>query len=271
MPTFRARKEILHDNKIRFITLGLVACTISFAILALGNLSTQGPMAYILFGFFLMSLISVVYAEKRASEKLMNYHLFTYPSFAIPMIGSFCLGACYVMAMILPPIYLQSIHHFSTWHVGLLCFSLPLGSTLTAKISSKLAQRLSTQTTMLMGFSIMAASMLALAIATTNWPISFFITLLFTLGLGAGAYQAPSYQYIASQVAPHKQSNIAALIRMTQNMGMTFTAACVSLIIVLNKHVLINSIVEAWLLASSIAIMISFALLYLKLSKQVTR
>ena len=268
---FPAIQEILHRQRLKVISLSLFACSVLLLLLTLNSIDKSSTLLYGLAILFFMALIGFCYREKQAISKLLDYHLFKRIRFTIPMFGLFCLGACFTMSMMLPPLYWQSVRHFATWQIGLICFSFPLGAVIAAKNSARLNAWWGIENTLLLGFLLMSISTSIFSLIHTSWSIPVFMSVLFIFGLGTGSYQAPSYLYIATQAGKHKQGNIAALIRMALNLGITFTAACLSFILILHKHVLTASISGAWRMIAVLAITMSLLLLLLKYNTKSAR
>ena len=118
-----------------------------------------------------------------------SYHRFTFIQkyvFFVSYICDICFGGTTSLGFIVPPYILEKINHLSSWQIGLVNLTSPLGLVLISKITGKLISRIGNIILMTIGLIIMivAYTNLGLLQYILN-PITISLLLLL-YGIGGG-------------------------------------------------------------------------------------
>lgn len=181
----------------------------------------------------------------------------------------FVFGGTTSLGFIVPPYILEKINHLSSWQIGLVNLTSPLGLVLISKITGKLISRIGNIILMTIGLIIMivAYTNLGLLQYILN-PITISLLLLL-YGIGGGFFLPSNTSAIMKTVSQDMQGTVGATQRMVQNIGIAFYTAVTSLFISnsSNSGQLVEGASHAWLFAS-LTLFLALSPFLLKLLKR---
>ena len=124
--------------------------------------------------------------ELKTNHPIIDLRLFKNMSFFVSYICDICFGGTTSLGFIVPPYILEKINHLSSWQIGLVNLTSPLGLVLISKITGKLISRIGNIILMTIGLIIMivAYTNLGLLQYILN-PITISLLLLL-YGIGGG-------------------------------------------------------------------------------------
>lgn len=174
---------------------------------------------------FVMLFILFIRWEMRTKKPIINLTLFRNGNFSAPVLAIFVFGGATSLGFIVPPYFLEQVHHLAPWQVGLVNLSAPLGIVLLSKVSGRLMKSWGTMRLMIMGLIIMLIAYSILSGIDRNWPPDFIAVLLFLYGIGGGIFLSPNIAAIMGAVNKQIHGTIGAVQRMVQNLGIALYTA----------------------------------------------
>ncbi|ECI7193998.1 MFS transporter, partial [Salmonella enterica subsp. enterica] len=190
--------------------------------------------------------------ELKTNHPIINLRLFKNISFSSSIFAIFVFGGTTSLGFIIPPYILEKINHLSSWQIGLVNLTSPLGLVLISKITGKLISRVGNTILMTVGLVIMIASYTSLGLLQYILnPITISLLLLI-YGIGGGFFLPSNTSAIMGTVSKDMQGTVGATQRMVQNIGIAVYTAITSLFISNQSQTdqLITSASHAWLFAS---------------------
>ncbi|MCR9192223.1 MAG: MFS transporter [Gammaproteobacteria bacterium] len=188
--------------------------------------------------------------EKSSKQPIVALPLFKKPEFVLPMVATVAFGVASAIIFMIPPFFLEKLHHFSPWQTGLVVFCAPLGVVLFSRLSGKLIHYFGTMILMTVGLLCMLLALIGLALLSFNWSPFVIAGLLFLYGMGGGLFQTPSISAIMGLVEEAQQGTIGAVNRMVQNasiaLGATVASTMVAFQINVSNEKLITGFQHAW-------------------------
>src|ERR1700727_2001702 len=135
---------------------------------AAGSLVSSSVLIPVLAGLVLVSLF--VLRSRRISYPLLDLKLFANPAFRAASIVTFCLGAALFGAMILMPLYFQTVRGEDAIMTGLLLIPQGIGGGLGMFLSGRLTERLGAGRTSFLGAAILAVATIPFVLVTDTTP-----------------------------------------------------------------------------------------------------
>ena len=115
--------------------------------------------------------------SRRIERPLLDLKLFANPAFRAASIVTFCLGAALFGAMILMPLYFQTVRGEDAIQTGLLLIPQGIGGGLGMFLSGRLTERFGAGRTSFLGASILAVATIPFVLVTATTPYA-------TIGIG---------------------------------------------------------------------------------------
>lgn len=228
------------------------------------NISVYGN-----FLIFIVAFCLFMIWELKTNHPIIDLRLFKNMSFSSPIFAIFVFGGTTSLGFIIPPYILEKINHLSSWQIGLVNLTSPLGLVLISKITGKLISRIGNIILMTIGLIIMIVvyTNLGLLQYILN-PIKISLLLLL-YGIGGGFFLPSNTSAIMKTVSQDMQGTVGATQRMVQNIGIAFYTAVTSLFISnsSNSGQLVEGASHAWLFAS-LTLFLALSPFLLKLLKR---
>ena len=204
------------------------------------------------FLIFIVTFCLFIVWELKTNHPIINLRLFKNISFSSSIFAIFVFGGTTSLGFIIPPYILEKINHLSSWQIGLVNLTSPLGLVLISKITGKFISRVGNTILMTVGLVIMIASYTSLGLLQYILnPITISLLLLI-YGIGGGFFLPSNTSAIMGTVSKDMQGTVGATQRMVQNIGIAVYTAITSLFISNQSQTdqLITSASHAWLFAS---------------------
>ena len=238
----------IRGNSLLFLSIFCLLISLtSWSYHSMFNISVYGN-----FLIFIVTFGLFIVWELKTYHPIIDLRLFKNISFSSPIFAIFVFGGTTSLGFIIPPYILEKINHLSSWQIGLVNLTSPLGLVLISKITGKLISRVGNTILMTVGLVIMIASYTSLGLLQYILnPITISLLLLI-YGIGGGFFLPSNTSAIMGTVSQDMQGTVGATQRMVQNIGIAFYTAVTSLFISnsSNSDKLIEGSSHAWLFAS---------------------
>ncbi|MBX9011393.1 MFS transporter [Klebsiella pneumoniae] len=238
----------IRGNSLLFLSIFCLLISLtSWSYHSIFNISVYGN-----FLIFIVSFCLFIIWELKTNHPIIDLRLFKNVSFSSPIFAIFVFGGTTSLGFIIPPYILEKINHLSSWQIGLVNLTSPLGLVLTSKISGKLISRIGNIVLMTTGLIIMIVAYTSLGLLQYILNPVTISLLLLIYGVGGGFFLPSNTSAIMGTVSQDMQGTAGATQRMVQNIGIAFYTAVTSLFISnsSNSDKLIEGSSHAWLFAS---------------------
>jgi EmrB/QacA subfamily drug resistance transporter len=198
-----------------------------------GSLTASSVLIPVLAGLALLALFVV--RSRRTEHPLLDLGLFANPAFRAASIVTFCLGAALFGAMILMPLYFQTVRGQDAISTGLLLIPQGIGGGLGMFLSGRLTQRLGAGRTSLIGGLILAAATLPFVLVTAGTPFAVIGGSMLVRGIGVGLAIMPAMTAAFSVLSPEQINDASPQLTVLQRVGGSLGTAIIA--VVLQGHI----------------------------------
>ena len=210
-------------GRLDVIGLGLAAAGVVGLTYGLSESATAGTLVSssvlvpALGGLALLGLF--VARSLRIERPLLDLNLFANPAFRAASIVTFCLGAALFGAMILMPLYFQTIRGEDAIQTGLLLIPQGIGGGLGMFLSGRLTERLGAGRTSFLGAMILAAATIPFVLVTATTPYATIGTAMIFRGIGIGLSIMPAMTAAFSVLPREKVNDASPQLTVLQRVG----------------------------------------------------
>ncbi|HEY9723671.1 MAG TPA: MFS transporter [Oscillatoriaceae cyanobacterium] len=148
-----------------------------------------------------LALVAFVLRERRAASPILEPGLYRIRALRRSFGTAFCYGAGMLAAMVFTPLYLHYRYALDAFHAGLGLVPMALGVGLGAMRGGKLSDRHGPRAVLLGGLPLFGLGLAALGLFGPQLPLFAALAVLFAVGAGFGACQAP-LSHAALEAAP---------------------------------------------------------------------
>lgn len=204
----------------------------TFGLLVIGaELLPKSPeLAVLLMGAAAFTLTALVRREASKASPLIPLDLLGSRSFRLSVIASMCCFTATAAALVALPFYLQHGLHQSPLMVGLYMSPWPLSVAVSAAISGRLSDRVSTALLCTVGGGLLAIGLAAMAL----WPLHGspypLIALSAVCGVGFGLFQVPNNRNMFLAAPPERSGAAGGMQGTARLSGQTAGAVLVTLL-----------------------------------------
>jgi len=176
----------------------------------------------------------VVHA-RRTEHPLLDLRLFSNSAFRAASIVTFCLGAALFGAMILMPLYFQTVRGEDAIHTGLLLIPQGIGGGLGMFLSGRATERLGAGRTALIGGLILTAATIPFVLITATSPFTVIGAAMVVRGIGIGLSIMPAMTAAFSVLEREQINDASPQLTVLQRVGGSLGTAIIA--VVLQGHV----------------------------------
>jgi predicted MFS family arabinose efflux permease len=176
-----------------------------------------------------------VLRSRRTAYPLLDLKLFANPAFRAASIVTFCLGAALFGAMILMPLYFQTVRGQNAISTGLLLIPQGIGGGLGMMLSGRLTQRLGAGRTSLIGGLILAAATLPFVLVSAVTPFAAIGAAMLVRGIGVGLAIMPAMTAAFSVLSRDQVNDASPQLTVLQRVGGSLGTAIIA--VVLQGHI----------------------------------
>lgn len=238
-----ALKLLPHDTaeeagKLDALGLGLVATGLVGVTYGLaesgsaGSLTDASVLLPLLVGLALIT--AFVLRALRIPAPLLDVRLYKNKAFAAASLTTFCLGAALFGAMILMPLYFQTVRGEDAVATGLLLMPQGIGAAIAMRLSATLTERLGAGVTALIGGAVTVVATIPFVViggGTSYWLIG---AAMVVRGLGIGLSAMPSMTAAFAVLRPDQVNHATPQLNVLQRVGGSVGTAILS--VVLSNH-----------------------------------
>ena len=184
---------------------------------AAGTLTAWSVLVPALAGLVLLGLF--VPRSQRVERPLLDLNLFANPAFRAASIVTFCLGAALFGAMILMPLYFQTIRGEDAIKTGVLLIPQGIGGGLGMFLSGRLTPRIGAGRTSLLGGVILAVATIPFVIVTDTTSFSGIGMAMAIRGIGVGLAIMPAMTAAFSVLSREQVNDATPQLTVLQRVG----------------------------------------------------
>jgi len=167
----------------------------------------------------------------RVPRPLLDLRLYRRATFASASITMFCLGAALFGAMVLLPLYLQTVRHFSVVDTGLLTASQGVGMAIVMPISGRLADRFGGGPIALAGVLLTTIASVPFALLSVHTPVAEIIAAMFVRGIGIGFAFLPAMTAAYASLERSELSDATPQMNILQRVGGSIGVAVLAVVL----------------------------------------
>jgi EmrB/QacA subfamily drug resistance transporter len=194
-----------------------------------GSLTASSVLLPILAGVVLLVLFVV--RSNRIERPLLDLKLFSIPAFRAASITTFCLGAALFGAMILMPLYFQSVRGEDAITTGLLLIPQGLGGGIGMSLSGRLTQRIGAGRTSLLGGSILAVATIPFVMVTATTSFGIIGVAMAVRGIGIGLAIMPAMTAAFSVLNRDQINDATPQLTVLQRVGGSLGTAIIAVVL----------------------------------------
>ena len=226
----RAPTDRLDYLGLALMATGLPLITYGLAeIGSLGTFDSAKVIAPILAGIALVAFFCV--HALRVPRPLLNLGLYARSTFAAASVTMFCLGGALFGAMILMPLYLQDVRHYSVIQTGLLVAPQGLGAALTMPFVGRLADRRSAGPLALFGVILTTFATIPFAFVGTHTSILLLAVAMVARGSGIGFAFQPAMTAAYATLERSELSDATPQMNVLQRIGGSIGTAVLAVVL----------------------------------------
>src|SRR5580658_1791699 len=190
------------------------------------------PLALGLLAFGIVSLVLLIWQEKRNTSPLLPPRLFKQPSIWRSDGLAACHGAALVSLITFLPIYLRAVRGASPAETGLLLLPLTFGIGLGSLITGQLVTRTGrTAIYPTYGLAASTAGLLFLAFGLSHLSLGQMPWVFFFIALFMGSVMAVVQITVQTEAGPRMLGTGAAMVQFSRSVGAAFGTAAVAAIL----------------------------------------
>jgi EmrB/QacA subfamily drug resistance transporter len=194
-----------------------------------GSLTAASVLLPVLAGVLLLTLF--VARSRRIERPLLDLKLFANPAFRAASITTFCLGAALFGAMILMPLYFQTVRGEDAISTGLLLIPQGLGGGVGMVLSGRLTQRLGAGRTSLLGGMILAIATIPFVMVTATTSFALIGVAMAVRGIGVGLAIMPAMTAAFSVLTRAQVNDATPQLTVLQRVGGSLGTAIIAVVL----------------------------------------
>jgi EmrB/QacA subfamily drug resistance transporter len=194
-----------------------------------GSLLASSVLIPVIAGLVL--LILFVTHARRTDHPLLDLSLFSNPAFRAASIVTFCLGAALFGAMILMPLYFQTVRAEDAIHTGLLLIPQGIGGGLGMFLSGRVTERLGGGRTSVVGGVILALATIPFIRISATTPFAVIGTAMLVRGIGIGLSIMPAMTAAFSVLSREQVNDASPQLTVLQRVGGSLGTAIIAVVL----------------------------------------
>jgi EmrB/QacA subfamily drug resistance transporter len=194
-----------------------------------GSLISPSVLIPVLGGLALIGLF--VLRSLRIERPLLDLSLFRNAAFRAASVVTFCLGAALFGAMILIPLYFQTVLGDSALKTGLLLIPQGIGGGLGMAASGRMTNRFGAGRTSLVGGLTMAVATIPFVLVTATTPYALIGAAMIVRGVGVGLAIMPAMTAAFSVLTREQINDATPQLTVLQRVGGSLGTALIAVIL----------------------------------------
>jgi EmrB/QacA subfamily drug resistance transporter len=209
------------------VTLGVVGVTYGLAQSgSAGSLTAAAVLLPLVAGIVLIT--AFVLHALRIPRPLLDMRLYANKAFAAASLTTFCLGAALFGAMILMPLYFQTVRGEDAVTTGLLLIPQGLGAAVAMAASGRATERFGGGMTALAGGIVTVVATVPFVLIGGETPFALLAAAMVFRGFGIGMSMMPSMTAAFSVLRPDQINHATPQLNVVQRVGGSIGTAILS-------------------------------------------
>lgn len=167
----------------------------------------------------LLILCLFTWWQKAAKAPLIELSIFQDRNYLTGVLSNMLGGILLMGTMIISPLYLTQIKHFTTLKASLIMTPMSATLLLAAPLIGKIIDRYGSRLPILIGYLLTLASFTSFGMLESDTPTALLILLLTCAGIGIGIIAVASLTMSTSTIPPNKLSTASGIFAMFRNLG----------------------------------------------------
>ncbi|ASK61889.1 MFS transporter [Virgibacillus phasianinus] len=189
-------KDVTPQRAIKLDVISLILSSIGFGGLLYGFSSAgdkgwDSPIVYGTIVIGALALISFVFRQLRMEDPMLEFRIYKYPMFALSSVISIVIAVAMFSAMILMPIYVQTLRGISPMDSGLLMLPGAIVMGIMSPITGKLFDKYGARTLAVIGLTITVITSFYFSKISMDTPYSSLVLLYTFRMLGMSMVMMP--------------------------------------------------------------------------------
>jgi EmrB/QacA subfamily drug resistance transporter len=209
------------------VATGLVGVTYGLAQSgSAGSLTDSSVLIPAVIGLLLVA--AFVVRALRIDRPLLDVRLFSNKAFTAASLTTFCLGAALFGAMILMPLYFQTVRGQDAVQTGLLLIPQGVGAAIAMALSGRMTERLGGGLTALIGGVVTIVTTIPFVLIGAETSFVLLGAAMVLRGLGIGMSMMPSMTAAFSVLKPEQINHATPQLNVLQRVGGSVGTAILS-------------------------------------------
>jgi EmrB/QacA subfamily drug resistance transporter len=196
---------------------------------AAGSLTSSSVLLPALGGLVLLALF--VLRSRHVERPLLDLKLFAQPAFRAAAIVTFCLGAALFGAMILLPLYFQTVRGEDAISTGLLLIPQGIGGGIGMVLSGRFTERIGAGRTSLLGGLILVAGTVPFVVLTATTSFALIGVAMVVRGIGIGLSIMPAMTAAFSVLSRDQVNDASPQLTVLQRVGGSLGTAIIAVVL----------------------------------------
>jgi EmrB/QacA subfamily drug resistance transporter len=194
-----------------------------------GSVASSSVLIPVFAGIAMLTMF-IVHA-RRTAHPLLDLSLFSNPGFRAASIVTFCLGAALFGAMILMPLYFQTVRGESALHTGLLLIPQGIGGGLGMFLSGRATERFGAGRTSLLGGLILVVATIPFVLISATTPFPVIGAAMLVRGIGIGLSIMPAMTAAFSVLTKEQVNDASPQLTVLQRVGGSLGTAIIAVVL----------------------------------------
>jgi EmrB/QacA subfamily drug resistance transporter len=216
---------------------GLLLCCAGVPLIVFGLSKTTGAGGFgaatvlVPLALGLGCLAAFARHARRSDHPLLDIRLLGNDGFAAAVVGVFCVGAVLFGAMLLLPLYFQTVRGEDALHAGLLLIPQGLGAATAMPFAGRLADRIGGGQVAVVGLTLLVLTTVPLALisdTTSYWAIG---AALYGRGVAMGASMMPMFAGAYATVRTSDIAHATPQLNVAQRVGGSLGTAVLTVVL----------------------------------------
>jgi len=179
-----------------------------------------------------LALVAVfIVRSLRIPQPLLDLRLFANPAFAAAAVTTFCLGAALFGAMILMPLYFQTVRAQDAVHTGLLLMPQGIGAAIAMGLSGRITERVGGGITALFGVLVTVVATLPFVFIGAETSYYLIGAAMVVRGFGIGMSMMPSMTAAFSVLRRDQVADASPQLTVLQRVGGSIGTAILAVVL----------------------------------------
>ncbi|MGA2009825.1 MAG: DHA2 family efflux MFS transporter permease subunit [Solirubrobacteraceae bacterium] len=194
-----------------------------------GSVLSSSVLIPVIAGLALLAMF-VIHA-RRTEHPLLDLSLFSNSAFRAASLVTFCLGAALFGAMILMPLYFQTVRGEDAISTGLLLIPQGLGSGIGMFVSGRATERIGAGRTSLIGGVILAVATIPFVLITASTSFALIGAAMILRGVGIGLAIMPAMTAAFSVLSREQVNDASPQLTVLQRVGGSLGTAIIAVVL----------------------------------------